>query len=126
MNLLFPSPELHCNSVPLPNGIYGYHSHFTSFGSISLALTTSRGTLTVISFSIIFLCSPFRYIFRAKHHNTAKTLLTVIPTFSAKFIVGNAVSIIQNQRTLLFLFLAHSWHINPPFRLKIKKTGKIH
>ena len=60
INLLFPSPGSPCNSVTLPNEIYGYHSHFTSFGSISLALTTSRGTLTVISFSIIFLCSPFR------------------------------------------------------------------
>ena len=54
------------------------------------------------------------------HHNTAKTLLTVIPAFSAKFVVGNAVSIIQKQRPLLFPFLAHSRHINPPFRLKIK------
>ena len=59
ISLLFPSPGSPCNSVTFPNGIYGYHSHFTSFGSISLALTTSRGTLTVISFSIIFLCSPF-------------------------------------------------------------------
>ena len=55
------------------------------------------------------------------HHNTAKTLLTVIPAFSAKFVVGNAVSIIQKQRPLLFPFLAHSRHINPPFRLKTKK-----
>ena len=61
------------------------------------------------------------------HHNTAKTLLTVIPAFSAKFVVGNAVSIIQKQRPLLFPFLAHSRHINPPFQLKIEKTtGKIH
>lgn len=43
INLLFPSPGSPCNSVTLPNGIYGYHSHFTSLGSISLALTTSRG-----------------------------------------------------------------------------------
>ena len=60
------------------------------------------------------------------HHNTAKTLLTVIPAFSAKFVVGNAISFIQKQRPLLFPFLAHSRHINPPFRLKIKTTGKIH
>ena len=40
--------------------------------------------------------------------------------------LGNAVSIIQKQRPLLFPFLAHSRHINPPFRLKIKTTGKIH
>ena len=60
------------------------------------------------------------------HHNTAKTLLTVIPAFSAKFVVGNAVSIIQKQRPLLFPFLDHSRNINPPFRLKIKTTGKIH
>ena len=58
------------------------------------------------------------------HHNTAKTLLTVIPAFSAKFVVGNAVSIIQKQRPLLFPFLAHSRHINPPFRLKIKNHRK--
>ena len=72
----------------LPNGIYGYHSHFTSFGSISLALITSRGTFTF---------------------------------FSAKVVVGNAISFIQKQRPLLFPFLTHSRHINPPFRLKIKK-----
>ena len=36
INLLFPSPGSPCNRVTLPNGIYGYHSHFTSFGSISL------------------------------------------------------------------------------------------
>ena len=42
INLLFPSPGSPCNSVTLPNGIYGYHSHFTSFGSISLALKLSR------------------------------------------------------------------------------------
>ena len=58
------------------------------------------------------------------HHNTAKTLLTVIPAFSAKFVVGNAVSIIQKQRPLLFPFLAHSRHINSPFRLKLKKHRK--
>ena len=58
------------------------------------------------------------------HHNTAKTLLTVIPAFSAKFVVGNAVSIIQKQRPLLFPFLAHSRHINPPFRLKTKNHRK--
>ena len=59
---LFPSPGSPCNSVTLPNGIYGYHSHFTSFGSISLAFTTSRGTVTFISFPIfiIILRSPFR------------------------------------------------------------------
>ena len=44
------------------------------------------------------------------HHNTAKTLLTVIPAFSAKSVVGNAVSIIQKQRPLLFPLLAHSRH----------------
>ena len=55
------------------------------------------------------------------HHNTAKTLLTVIPAFSAKFVVGNAITVIQKQCPFLFPFLAHSWHINPPFRLKIKK-----
>ena len=60
------------------------------------------------------------------HHNTAKTLLTFTTAFSAKSVVGNAISFIQKQRPLLFPFLAHSRHINPPFRLKIKTTGKIH
>ena len=62
INLLFPSPGSPCNSVTLPKGIYGYHSHFTSFGSISLALITSRGTFTFISFSVCFIVlrSPFR------------------------------------------------------------------
>ena len=61
INLLLPSPGSPCNRVTLPNGIYGYHSHFTSFGSISLAFTISSGTFTFISFSIIFTiyCSPF-------------------------------------------------------------------
>ena len=60
------------------------------------------------------------------HYDTAETLLAVITAFSAKFVVGNAISFIQKQRPLLFPFLAHSRHINPPFRLKIKTTGKIH
>ena len=57
-----PSPGSPCKSVTLPKGIYGYQSHFTSFGSISLALITSRGTLTFISFSVCFIIfrSPFQ------------------------------------------------------------------
>jgi hypothetical protein len=55
------------------------------------------------------------------HYDTAETLLAVITAFSAKFVVGNAITVIQKQRPFLFPFLAHSWHINPPFRLKIKK-----
>ncbi|MFR4631021.1 MAG: hypothetical protein ACLT8Q_17425, partial [Lachnospiraceae bacterium] len=35
-------------------------------------------------------------------------------------VVGNAISFIQKQRPLLFPFLTHSRHINPPFRLKTK------
>ena len=31
INLLFPSPGSPCNSVTLPEGIYGYHSHFTLY-----------------------------------------------------------------------------------------------
>ena len=31
INLLFPSPGSPCNSVTLPKGIYGYHSHFTLY-----------------------------------------------------------------------------------------------
>ena len=55
------------------------------------------------------------------HYDTAETLLAVITAFSAKFVVGNAITVIQKQCPFLFPFLAHSWHINPPFRLKIKK-----
>jgi len=55
------------------------------------------------------------------HYDTAETLLAVITAFSAKFVVGNAISFIQKQRPLLFPFLTHSRHINPPFRLKTKK-----
>ena len=55
------------------------------------------------------------------HYDTAETLLAVITAFSAKFVVGNAISFIQKQRPLLFPFLAHPRHINPPFRLKTKK-----
>ena len=58
------------------------------------------------------------------HYDTAETLLAVITAFSAKFVVGNAISFIQKQRPLLFPFLAHSRHINPPFRLKIKNHRK--
>ena len=54
------------------------------------------------------------------HHNTAKTLLTFTTAFSAKSVVGNAISFIQKQCPLLFPFLTHSRHINPPFRLKTK------
>ena len=54
------------------------------------------------------------------HYDTAETLLAVITAFSAKFVVGNAISFIQKQRPLLFPLLAHSRHINPPFRLKTK------
>jgi len=54
------------------------------------------------------------------HHDTAETLLAVITAFSAKFVVGNAISFVQKQCPLLFPFLAHSRHINPPFRLKTK------
>lgn len=35
---------------------------------------------------------------------------TAIPTFSAKFIVGNAISFVQKQCPLLFPFLTHSRH----------------
>ncbi len=58
------------------------------------------------------------------HYDTAETLLAVITALSAKFVVGNAISFIQKQRPLLFPFLAHSRHINPPFRLKIKNHRK--
>ena len=59
------------------------------------------------------LCDPYiRCSFRAKHHNTAETLLAVIAAFSAKFIVGNAIPFIQKQRPLLFPLLAHSRHSN--------------
>lgn len=44
------------------------------------------------------------------HHNTAKTLLTFTTAFSAKSVVGNAISFIQKQRPLLFPLLAHSRH----------------
>ena len=44
------------------------------------------------------------------HYDTAETLLAVITAFSAKFVVGNAISFIQKQRPLLFPFLAHSRH----------------
>ena len=54
------------------------------------------------------------------HYDTAETLLAVITAFSAKFVVGNAISFIQKQCPLLFPFLTHSRHINPPFRLKTK------
>jgi hypothetical protein len=55
------------------------------------------------------------------HYDTAETLLAVITAFSAKFVVGNAISFIQKQRPLLFPFPTHFRHINPPFRLKTKK-----
>ena len=58
------------------------------------------------------------------HYDTAETLLAVITAFSAKFVVGNAISFVQKQCPLLFPLLAHSRHINPPFRLKIKKHRK--
>ena len=54
------------------------------------------------------------------HHDTAETLLTFITAFSAKSVVGNAISFVQKQCPLLFPFLTHSRHINPPFRLKTK------
>ena len=44
------------------------------------------------------------------HYDTAETLLAVITAFSAKFVVGNAISFIQKQRPLLFPLLAHSRH----------------
>ena len=62
------------------------------------------------------------------HHDTAETLLAVITAFSAKFVVGNAVSIIQKQRPLLFPLLAHSRHSKQSSfpAENIKTTGKIH
>ena len=51
-----------------------------------------------------------------------------IPAFSAKFVVGNAVSIIQKQRPLLFPLLAHSRHSKQSSfpAENIKTTEKIH
>lgn len=46
------------------------------------------------------------------HHNITETLLTVVTAFSAKSVVGNAISFIQKQRPLLFPLLAHSRHSN--------------
>ena len=62
------------------------------------------------------------------HRNTAKTLLTVIPAFSAKSVVGNAISFIQKQRPLLFPLLAHSRHSKQSsFPAENRKTTeKIH
>ena len=61
------------------------------------------------------------------HYDTAETLLAVITAFSAKFVVGNAISFIQKQRPLLFPFLAHSRHSNQSSfpAENIKTTGKI-
>ena len=47
INLLFPSPGSPCNSVTLPKGIYGYHSHFTLMNCYTKIFTVlSKKSLT--------------------------------------------------------------------------------
>ena len=60
--------------------------------------------------------------------DTTETLLAVITAFSAKFVVGNAISFIQKQRPLLFPLLAHSRHSKQSsFPAENRKTTeKIH
>ena len=53
------------------------------------------------------------------HHDTAETLLAVVTAFSAKSVVGNAISFIQKQCPFLFPFFAHSRHGNCPFSFKM-------
>ena len=62
------------------------------------------------------------------HHNTAKTLLTFTTAFSAKSVVGTAISFIQKQRPLLFSLLAHSRHSKQSSfpAENIKTTETIH
>ena len=61
------------------------------------------------------------------HYDTAETLLAVITAFSAKFVVGNAISFIQKQRPLLFPLLAHSrrgYVLNYGFGVKTHPPAK--
>ncbi len=89
--------------------VFRYYSHLMAINTNCDALATPCLFLQ----PPYQLCDPYiRCSFRAKHHNTAETLLAVIAAFSAKFVVGNAISFIQKQRPLLFPFLAHSRHSN--------------
>ena len=56
------------------------------------------------------------------------TSATFTTAFSAKSVVGNAISFIQKQRPLLFSLLAHSRHSKQSSfpAENIKTTGKIH
>ena len=57
-NVLLPSPESPCISVTFPNGIYGYQSHFTSFGLTSAAVNNSSGARIKLLLSDIYYHFP--------------------------------------------------------------------
>lgn len=105
-----------CNRVTtLPNGIYGYHSHFTSF-SISLACQFQDVRITFISFQSF---SHGSFVLLFDKYFGQCTLLCNSPfttAFSVKSVVGKCDFFHSNNahscfRFLLILGIAS----NPPF-----------
>ena len=42
-------------------------------------------------------------------------LLALMDAFAAKFVIGDTVAVIQEERPFLFSLFAHSWHKLAPF-----------
>ena len=57
----------------------------------------------------------------AVYHDSPETLLALMLALPAQVVVGHTPPVIEEEGQLQLPFLAHSRHINPPFRLKIKK-----
>ena len=60
----------------------------------------------------------------AVYHDSPETLLALMLALPAQVVVGHTPPVIEEEGKLQLPFLAHSRHINSPFRLKIKKHRK--
>ena len=56
----------------------------------------------------------------AVYHDSPETLLALMLALPAQVVVGHTPPVIEEEGQLQLPFLAHSRHINPPFRLKTK------
>ena len=65
---------------------------------------------------------------RAKHHNCPEALLAAVDTPTAKGIVGNAVSVVEEERPFQPPLLTHSRHFHAPVchqSITLRQTVKL-
>jgi len=65
---------------------------------------------------------------RAKNNDCPEALLAAVDAATAKGIVGNAVSVVEEERPFQPPLLAHSWHFHAPIcrqSVTLRQTVKL-